>query len=106
MHAVADGLLADFAAIDEELRNRIGDNRDRLPPLPSSDESSTAPDVVEKRTAWIENYLQLSFLFLDEAMSARNNSDNSWETFTYAQNWCATISARETYHQIGPDSVR
>ena len=93
MHAVADGLLADFAAIDEELRNRIGDNRDRLPPLPSSDESSTAPDVVEKRTAWIENYLQLSFLFLDEAMSARNNSDNSWETFTYAQNWCAETSS-------------
>ena len=104
MHAVADGLQrADFASIDEELRNRIGDNRDRLPPLPSSDESSTAPDVVEKRTAWIENYLQLSILFLDEAMSTRNDgSDNSWETFTYAKNWCATLVADQSvsHHQI------
>ena len=93
MHAVADGLRADFESIDKELRNRIGENRDRLPLLPSTDESSTDPDVVERRKMWIENYLQLSFQFLDEAMSTRTDgSDNQWETFTYAKNWCATAA--------------
>ena len=91
MHAVADGLRADFVSIDKELRNRIGENRDRLPLLPSTDESSTDTEVVERRRAWIENYLQLSFQFLDEAMSMRPESegDNSWETFTFAKNWYA-----------------
>ena len=88
-------LLADFKDIDGDMRNRIPANRrDDLPVLPSSDESSTDPDVVEKRKAWIENYLQLSFQFLDEAMSTRTTkySDNSWETFTFAKNWCASMA--------------
>ena len=92
--AMADvHLLADFTSIDAELRGQIPDNRrGQLPQLPSADESSTAEDVVERRSAWIESYLQLSFQFLDEAMSTRNDgSDNSWETFTYAKNWCAPM---------------
>ena len=92
MHAVADGLRADFESIDKELRNRIGENRDRLPEWRKTDEGSTDPDVVERRKAWIENYLQLSFQFLDEAMSTRNDgSDNGWETFTFAKNWGAPM---------------
>ena len=89
-------LLADFKSIDTELRNRIpGNRRDQLPQMPSAEESSTDPNVVERRTAWIESYLQLSFQFLDEAMSVRqaHQGDNSWETFTYASNWCATAPA-------------
>ena len=94
-------LLADFQDIDGDMRNRIPANRrDDLPVLPSSDESSTDPDVVEKRRAWIENYLQLSFQFLDEAMSTRRGDDVSWETFTYAKDWCAALATRTlpTFH--------
>ena len=89
-------LLADFKSIDTELRNRIpGNRRDQLPQMPSAEESSTDPNVVERRTAWIESYLQLSFQFLDEAMSVRqaHQGDNSWETYTYASTWCATQAA-------------
>ena len=84
-------LFADFTTVDKDLRNRISSHRrDELPQLPSSDDKSTDPDVVEMRKAWIEEYLQLSFQFLDEAMSSRqtHQSDNSWETFTFAKNWC------------------
>ena len=95
--AMADvHLLADFTSIDAELRGQIPDNRrGQLPQLPSADESSTAEDVVERRSAWIESYLQLSFQFLDEAMSVRQNNPhaNDWETFTFAKNWCATPAA-------------